>query len=71
MIDTVLRQALPEGMNFRIPAFPPTDPIGFGAKVTESGLDAEIVLPDSVVAGIGQYVVLVQQMFQQNAAPLP
>ena len=37
----------------------------FGAaRVKPDGLDAELVLPDTVIAGIGQYVGLIQQMMQ-------
>jgi hypothetical protein len=70
-IDTLLRQSLPAEMKFRIPPFPPSDPIGLAAKASASGLDAELVLPESVLAGIGQYVGLVQQMIQGGGAPLP
>ncbi len=70
-IDVLMREVLPAQMNFRIPPFPPSDPIGLGAKVSAAGLDAEIVLPESVVSGIGQYVGLLQQMMQGGAAPVP
>ncbi len=69
-VDTLMRQLLPAEMNIRIPPFPPSDPIGLAARVAPDGLDAELVLPDSVVAGIGQYVGLIQQMMQ-GGAPLP
>jgi hypothetical protein len=39
--------------------------------VSGEGADAEIVLPESVVAGIGQYINVIQQMFMQGGAPLP
>ena len=70
-VDALMREVLPAQMNFRIPPFPPSDPIGLGAKVSGAGLDAEIVLPENVVAGIGQYVGLLQQMMQGGAAPVP
>ena len=70
LIDTVLREVLPT--EIKIPPFPPSDPIGLAARVGEPGLDAEIVLPDSVVAGIGQYIGVVQQMMQgDGGAALP
>ena len=69
--DTLLRQALPAEMKFKLPPFPPSDPVGMAAKVSASRLDAEIVLPESVLTGIGQYVGLVQQMMQGGGAPLP
>jgi len=58
------------GGEIKLPPFPATEPIGLAAKVTETGLDAELVLPDSVVAGIGQYIGVVAQIFQ-GGAPLP
>ncbi|MBI3836325.1 MAG: hypothetical protein HY288_00135 [Planctomycetia bacterium] len=70
-VDTLLRQAMPAEMKFKLPPFPPSDPIGLAAKVSATGLEAELVLPESVVAGIGQYVILVQQMIQGGQAPLP
>jgi hypothetical protein len=69
-VDTLMRQLLPAELNIRIPPFPPSDPIGLAAKTSADGLDAELVLPESVVAGIGQYVGLIQQMMQ-GGAPLP
>ncbi len=70
-VDALLRDILPPESNFRIPSFPATEPIGLAARVSEAGLDAEIVLPDNVVAGIGQFVGTVQQMFQGGGLPLP
>lgn len=58
------------GGEMQLPPFPATEPIGAAAKVTETGLDAELVLPDSVVAGIGQYIGVLAQIFQ-GGAPLP
>ncbi len=58
------------GGEFQLPAFPPSEPIGVAARVSETGLDAELVLPDDVVAGIGQFIGAVGQMFQ-GGAPLP
>jgi hypothetical protein len=69
--DTLLRQTLPAEMKFKLPPFPPSGPIGLAAKVSASRLDAEIVLPESVLVGIGQYVGLVQQMIQGGGVPLP
>jgi hypothetical protein len=69
-IDKLLSQ-LPAGLNLKLPPFPPSDPIGAAARVSAEGLDAELVLPQSVVAGIGQYIGLVQQMMMQGGAPLP
>ena len=68
LIDAVLRDMLPPGTDLKIPPFPPSDPIGLAAQVAESGLDAELVLPGSVVAGIGQYIGLVQQIMQGEGA---
>jgi hypothetical protein len=68
-IDTLLRQ-LPAELNLKLPPFPQSDPIGAAAKVSAEGLDAELVLPESVVAGIGQYVGTIQQMMQ-GGAPVP
>jgi len=58
------------GAEFKLPAFPASDPIGLAARVNESGLDAEIVLPENVVAGLGQFIGAVGQMFQ-GGQPLP
>ena len=55
-----------------MPGFPATEPIGLAARVSATGLDAEIVLPDSVVAGIGQFVIGIQAMIQGiDRPPLP
>ncbi len=62
-VNTLLKQ-LPAELNFRLPPFPASDPIGAAARVKPDGLDAELVLPDTVIAGIGQYVGLIQQMMQ-------
>src|SRR5262249_32474275 len=70
-LDTILREVLPAEMNFKIPPFPASDAIGLAAKVSPSGLEAELVLPESVVAGIGQYFGLLQQMMQGQGAQLP
>lgn len=58
------------GGQIQLPPFPATEPIGLAAKVSETGLDAELVLPDGVVAGIGQYIGVLGQVFQ-GGAPLP
>ncbi len=68
-VDMFLKQ-VPE-LNFNLPPFPASDPIGLAAKVSAEGLDAEIVLPESVVAGVGQYIGVIQQMIMQGGAPLP
>jgi len=62
-IDAFVK-ALPGELGIKIPPFPASDPIGFGAKVAPTGVDAEMVLPESVVAGIGQYVGTITQMLQ-------
>lgn len=59
------------GGQVRLPAFAATEPIGLAAKISETGLDAELVLPDSVVGGVGQYIIAVGQMFQDGGVPLP
>lgn len=59
------------GGQMQLPPFPATEPIGLAAKVSQTGLDAELVLPDSVVAGIGQYIGVLGQMFQDGGVPLP
>lgn len=59
------------GGEVKLPPFPATEPIGLAAKVSETGLDGELVLPDNVVAGIGQYIGLLTQMFQDGGVPLP
>jgi hypothetical protein len=69
-IDSVVQGILP-GNNFKIPAFPATEPIGMAAKVSPTTIDAEIVLPESVVAAIGQFVLTVRGLFQGGGVPLP
>jgi hypothetical protein len=59
------------GQEIKLPPFPATEPIGLAARVSPAGLDAELALPDGVVAGIGKYVGLVGQMFQGGGVPLP
>ena len=56
------------GPEFELPAFPPTEPIGLAARVSETGLDAEIVVPDAVVAGLGEFIAKVGQMFSGGGA---
>ncbi|HTM56188.1 MAG TPA: hypothetical protein VL175_19320 [Pirellulales bacterium] len=70
-IDSLLQSFLPPGSNFRIPEFPASDPIGLGAKISGTGLDGELVMPESVVAAIGRYVIQVQGLLQGGQAPLP
>ncbi|REK17892.1 MAG: hypothetical protein DWQ37_05045 [Planctomycetota bacterium] len=69
MIQTFMDALL--GGQVQLPPFPETEPIGLAARVSETGLDAEIVLPESVVAGIGQFIFAVGQMFQGGQVPLP
>lgn len=59
------------GGQFRLSPFVPTEPIGLAVKVSETGLDAELVLTDNVVVGIGKYIGAVGQMFQPGGVPLP
>ena len=68
--DTFIRNIGGGQMNIQLPQFAETEPIGLAARVSGSGLDAELVLPDSVVAGIGQFIGMAQQMFQ-GGNPLP
>jgi hypothetical protein len=68
-VDTILKQ-IPD-LKINLPPFPDSDPIGLAAKVSGDGLDADLVLPESVVAGIGQYIGVVQQMLTGGGAPLP
>jgi len=70
-IDSLLQSFLPPGSNFCIPEFPASDPIGLGAKISGTGFDGELVMPESVVAAIGRYVILVQGLLQGGQAPLP
>jgi hypothetical protein len=56
------------GSEFKLPAFPPTEPIGLSARVSETSLDAELVVPGSVVAGLGEFIVKVGQMFGGGGA---
>ncbi|MEX0978951.1 MAG: hypothetical protein WDZ48_08880, partial [Pirellulales bacterium] len=60
------------GEQIKLPPFPTTQPIGLAARVSESGLDAELVLPEDVVAGIGKYIGVVGQIIQGgDGVPLP
>jgi hypothetical protein len=68
MIGTFLEGML--GAEMKLPAFPPSEPIGLSARVNETALDAEIVLPENFVAGIGQFIFAVGQMFQ-GGGPVP
>jgi len=58
------------GAEMKLPAFPPSEPIGLSARVNETALDAEIVLPENFVAGLGQFIFAVGQMFQ-GGGPVP
>jgi hypothetical protein len=58
------------GAEMKLPAFPPSEPIGLAARVNKTALDAEIVLPENFVAGIGQFIFAVGQMFQ-GGGPVP
>ena len=71
-IGSLLQGIIPPEAEFKLPGFPATEPIGLAARVSPTGLDAEIVLPDSVVAGIGQFVIGIQGMIQGiDRPPLP
>ncbi len=71
-IDTLLANLFPPEANFHLPSFAATEPIGAAARVSDTALDAELVLPGSVVAGLGQFIMAVGQMFGGDAAvPLP
>jgi hypothetical protein len=71
-VGTLLEGIIPAEAEFKMPGFPATEPIGLAARVSATGLDAEIVLPDSVVAGIGQFVAGITAMFQGvDRPPLP
>ena len=71
-VGTLLEGIIPAEAEFKLPGFPATEPIGLAARVSATGLDAEIVLPDSVVAGIGQFVAGIQAMIQGvDRPPLP
>ncbi len=59
------------GNQFQMPPFPATEPIGLAARVSETGLDAELVVPDNVVAGLGQFIFAFGQMMQGGQVPLP
>jgi hypothetical protein len=67
-VDMLLKQF---EVQVNLPAFPDSDPIGLAARISPEALDAELVLPESVIAGIGQYIGLIQQMMMQGGAPLP
>jgi len=58
------------GAEMKLPSFPPSEPIGLSARVNETALDAEIVLPENFVAGLGQFILAVGQMFQ-GGGPVP
>jgi hypothetical protein len=68
-VEVLLRGMFGAENKFRLPAFAPTEPIGLAAQVAPAGLEAEIVVPESVVAGIGQFIGAVQGMFGAGAAP--
>jgi hypothetical protein len=71
-VGTLLQGIIPAEAEFKMPSFPATEPIGLAARVSATSLDAEVVLPDSVVAGIGQFVVGIQAMLQGvDRPPLP
>lgn len=71
-VGTLLGGIIPAEAEFKMPGFPATEPIGLAARVSATSLDAEIVLPESVVAGIGQFVIGVQAMIQGiDRPPLP
>ncbi len=71
-VTSLLQGIIPPEAEFKLPGFPVTEPIGLAARVSPTGLDAEIVLPESVVAGVGQFIVGIQAMFQGvDRPPLP
>jgi hypothetical protein len=71
-VGALLEGIIPAEAEFKMPGFPATEPIGLAARVSATGLDAEIVLPESVVAGIGQFVIGIQAMIQGiDRPPLP
>jgi hypothetical protein len=71
-VGALFEGIIPAEAEFKMPAFPATEPIGLAARVSATSLDAEIVLPESVVAGVGQFVAGIQAMIQGvDRPPLP
>ena len=70
-VESIMRTVTGGQLNMQLPRFPESEPIGLAGHVDEKGMDGELVLPASVVAGIGQFVGMVQQMFQGGGVPLP
>lgn len=51
-----------------LPEFPKTPPIGFGAELTSTGFDLNVVVPGDTLKGIGTYIM---QMKMGGAAARP
>jgi hypothetical protein len=46
-----------------IPRFPPTPPVGLGAKISAQSFEMRLVVPSQVIDNVGGYVDRVKQMF--------
>jgi hypothetical protein len=66
-----MRAAAPIELGLKMPAFSASEPIGLAARVTESGLDAQVVVPSSVAQSIGQFLAAIQEMLQGGGLGLP
>ena len=52
----------PPEVQFKLPEFPPTPPIGFAGETTPGGLRTYMVVPAAVVQAIGDFVVELKKM---------
>lgn len=65
LVDVGLRIAnsmVPEGKIPPLPDFPASAPIGFGARLSETGLQLHLVVPADALEAIGGYIERVRQL---------
>lgn len=62
MVSRGIQEAVPQA-GFQVPAFPDSPPIGMGLRLSEGGLEWNLVLPVETQEAIGNYVQQVRQLF--------
>jgi hypothetical protein len=57
---------IPQAGGFQLPPFRPVPPIGFGLKLSGTGLEARVTIPATTLEGIGTFV---RQLRPPGAVP--
>lgn len=59
-VTRIISQVSPFGAPGEIPPFPETPPVGFGARVSGSSIDTQLVVPGETLDGLSKYIETVQ-----------